>query len=227
MSPLIRYQLALLLRSQRWLPPVLLFVLLIVLGSFGGQQYGDSLGWCAGMLVPACAWLTRTVLTGEPEPARACVAAASGPHRAHLAPLTAALAVNSVLALAGGVFEWLASSPPVGVAHPPLAEIAGHGALSVLVGLLAGTALGALCAPPVLRRPAAAVLTLSGASLALLVAPVSPVNMAVRDVFTSGSRDAATTAPLLPLLAAAVLLALAWTVAVHAAGRAAGRTAGE
>lgn len=227
MSVLIRYQLALLLRSQRWLPPVLLFVLLIVLGSFGGQQYGDSLGWCAAMLVPSCAWLTRTVLTGEPDPARACVAAASGPHRAHLAPLTAALAVNSLLALVGGAFEWLAGSPPVGVAHPPLAATAAHGALSLLVGLLTGTALGALCAPPVMQRPAAAVLTLTGASLVLLVAPVSPVNIAVRDVFTSGSPDAATTAPLLPLLAAAVLLALAWTAAVRAAARAAGRAAGE
>jgi len=219
---LTHYQLALLLRSQRWLPPVLLFALLIVAGWFGGQQYGDSLGWCAAMLVPATAYLTRTVLTGEPGAARACLAAVAGPRRAHLAALYAALAVNTLLAVVGGGFEWLVSSPPPALADPPLAAIALHGSVSVLVGLLSGTALGALCAPPVLRRPAAGVLLLAAASVALMVAPVSPVNAAVRAVFTSSSASARTSDPLLPLAAAVVLLALAWAAAVRTAARATG-----
>ncbi|MHA6760415.1 hypothetical protein [Streptacidiphilus sp. PAMC 29251] len=219
MSDLIRYQLALLLRSQRWLPPVLLFGVLIVAGQFGGQQYGDSLGWCAGMLVPSVGWLTRTVLTGEPGPARACVAAASGPRRAHLAALCAALICGAVLAVVAGVFEWALSSPPPGVVHPPLATIARDGSTAVLIGLLAGTALGALCSPPLLNRPATAVLSLVTASLVLLVAPGSPVNAAIRDAFTSDSADAATSFPALPLLGAVALLALGWTIAVRAAER--------
>jgi hypothetical protein len=216
---LTRYQFSLLLRSQRWLPPVLLFALLIVAGWFGGQQYGDSLGWCAAMLVPSSAYLTRTTLTGEPGAARACVSAVAGPRRAHLAALLAALTASAVLAVVGGVFEWLMSSPPPGLADPPLAAIALHGAVSILVGLLCGTALGALCAPPVLRRPAAGVLLLAAASVALLVAPVSPVNAAVRAVFTSSSASAATSDPLLPLAAAVLLLALAWAAAVQLANR--------
>ena len=219
MNQLIRYQLALLLRSQRWLPPVLLFAFLIVAGQFGGQQYGDSLGWCAGMLVPCTGWLTRTVLTGEPGPARACVAATSGPRRAHLAALWTALIVGAVLAVVAGVFEWTLSSPPTGVTDPPLVAIARDGATAILIGLLAGTALGALCAPPLLNRPATAVLGLAAASLALLVAPGSPVNSAIRDAFTSDSADAATTFPALPLLGGVLLLAVGWTVALRAAGR--------
>lgn len=222
MSDLIRYQLALLLRSQRWLPPVLLFALLIVAGSFGGQQYGDSLGWCAGMLVPGVAWLTRTVLTGEPAAARACLAAAGGPRRAHLSALCAALICGTVLAVTGGIFEWATSSPPPGPANPPLATIALDGSIAVLVGLLAGAALGALCAPPLLRRPASSVLVLVAASLALLAAPVSPVNVAIRDAFTSSSSTAATELPWWPLLACLALLTLAWSVVVR---RAAGSTA--
>ncbi|MFC1433255.1 ABC transporter [Streptacidiphilus sp. N1-3] len=219
MRDLIRYQLGLLLRSQRWLPPVLLFAMLIVAGQFGGQQYGDSLGWCAGMLVPCTGWLTRTVLTGEPGAARACVAAASGPRRAQLAALCAALVCGAVLAVLAGVFEWTLSSPPLGVPNPPLAAIARDGGTAVLIGLLAGTALGALCAPPLLNRPATAVLSLAAASLVLLVAPGSPVNSAIRDAFTSDSADAATRFPALPLVGAVVLLAVAWAVAVRAAER--------
>ncbi len=219
MSHLIRYQLALLLRSQRWLPPVLLFALLITAGQFGGQQYGDSLGWCAGMLVPCAGWLTRTVLTGEPGQARAVLAAASGPHRAHLAALWTALICGAVLAVVAGVFEWTLSSPPTGVADPPLLTIARDGGTAILIGLLAGTALGAVCAPPLLNRPASAVLTLAAASLVLLVAPGSPVNTAIRDAFTSDSADAATSFPALPLLGGLLLLAAGWAVALRAAGR--------
>ncbi|MEZ0093442.1 ABC transporter [Streptacidiphilus sp. EB129] len=219
MSALIRYQLALLLRSQRWLPPLLMFAMLITAGAFGGQQYGDSLGWCAGMLVPGAGWLTRTVLTGEPAAARACLAAPVGPRRAHLSALLAALVCGCVLALAGGSAEWLLSSPPPHLPHPPLAAIALHGSAAILVGLLVGTAVGALCAPPLLGRPAIGVLTLATASVLLLVAPVSPVNHAIRDVFTSSSPTATTTLPLLPLLASLGLLAVSGAAVVQLAAR--------
>lgn len=217
MVQLIRYQLALQLRSQRWLPPVLLFAMLIVAGWFGGQQYGDSLGWCAAMLVPGVGWLTRTVLTGEPGAARAVVATAVGPRRAQLAALGAALALGAVLALVAGGFEWAMSSPPSGVADPPLAAIARDGGAAILVGLLAGVTLGALCAPPVLRRPASGVLALAAGSLVVLVAPLSPVNMAVRDAFTSSSPTASTTFPAVPLAVTAIALAAACYTTLKAA----------
>ena len=109
--------------------------------------------------------------------------------------------------------------PPPLLPHPPLAAIARDGGAAMLVGLLVGAALGALCAPPVLNRPATGVLTLAAGSLLLLVAPGSPVNTAVRDAFTSSSPTAATTFPALPLLGAAALLAIAWAVALRRAGQ--------
>ncbi|MFD0330243.1 hypothetical protein ACFQZC_23730 [Streptacidiphilus monticola] len=69
---LTRCQLALLLGSQRWLPPVLLYAILLGAGWFGGQQLGDSLGWCAAMLVPVCGWITRAATGMEPRPPVPC-----------------------------------------------------------------------------------------------------------------------------------------------------------
>lgn len=83
MIPLLRYQAALLVRSHRWVPPVLLYAVLVAIGGGGGgQPLSDGLDWSAAILVPAAAWLTRSMLTAEPAAARACVAAASGPRRA-------------------------------------------------------------------------------------------------------------------------------------------------
>jgi hypothetical protein len=76
---LVRYQAALLLRSQRWVAPLLGYAALVAVStSIGGQSLADGLDWSAAMLVPGVAWLTRSVLTAEPAAARACVAAAGG-----------------------------------------------------------------------------------------------------------------------------------------------------
>lgn len=66
------------------------------------------------MLVPAVAWLTRAMLTGEPSAARACAAAAAGRYRAHLAELVTALTGGLVLAVIGEVFELSVSKLPAG-----------------------------------------------------------------------------------------------------------------
>lgn len=81
MIALIRYQLAVLLRSHRWLAPVLGYLVLVV--SVGAADAGEQtlragLVWSAAMLVPVVAWLTRAALTAEPASARACAAAAAG-----------------------------------------------------------------------------------------------------------------------------------------------------
>ncbi|MES4833786.1 ABC transporter, partial [Streptomyces anthocyanicus] len=47
MTALLRYQTALLLRSQRWLPPVVLYAAALGIGVQGGQPVLDSLGWAA------------------------------------------------------------------------------------------------------------------------------------------------------------------------------------
>jgi hypothetical protein len=147
-ASLLRYQLALLRRSQRWLPPVLLYALLLVPGWSGGQQYGDSPGWCAGMLVPVCGWLTWAALAAEPGSARAVIAAATrgGTRAVQAAALAVAPGCGLLLGAAGGVFEILISSAPIGP-HAPLSTIVTDGLVAVLAGLLAGTAMGALPVP--------------------------------------------------------------------------------
>ena len=59
------------------------------------------------MLVPVVAFLTRGMLTAEPDAARACVCAAAGPVRAQLATLIVPLGAGAVLGLAATVFDVL------------------------------------------------------------------------------------------------------------------------
>ena len=63
------------------------------------------------MLIPVVAFLTRSMLTAEPDASRACVAAATGTVRAQLAALLAALGGGVVLAVAGVCFEVIANPP--------------------------------------------------------------------------------------------------------------------
>ncbi|MEY9870989.1 hypothetical protein ABH931_000443 [Streptacidiphilus sp. MAP12-33] len=206
----LRYYAALALRSQRRLPPLLCCAFLLLAGRVGGQQYGDSLGWCAAVLVPVCGWLTRAVLSAEPEAAAAVVAAAAGARAARAAALAVGLGGGLVLGAAGAAFEVAASSAPVGP-HAPIGTVVADGLVAVLVGVLAGTAVGAL---PV-RGRAAGTLTLTALSLGLLVASVSPVNAAVRQTFTSSRTDAAASLPWLALLEACALLVLCGAAAVR------------
>jgi hypothetical protein len=211
---LLHYHASLALRSQGWLPPFLLFAFLLLAGRVGGQQYGDSLGWCAAVLVPVCAWLTRAVWSAEPDSAAAVVASVAGARAARGSALAVGLGGGLLLGAIGAAFEVAASSPPSG-AHAPTDVIVADGLVAVLVGVLAGTAVGAL---PV-RGRAAGTLTLAGASLGLLVASVSPVNAAVRQTFTSQRSYAATTLPWLALLESCVLLAVCAAAAIRAERR--------
>ncbi|MCT9145351.1 ABC transporter, partial [Streptomyces violarus] len=103
MTALLRYHAALLLRSQRWLPPFLLYAAFLAISVQAGQPVLDSLGYSAAALLPVAAWLARICVTDEPEAARGCVAAAVGPGRAHVAcllvALTGAVALGSVTTL--------------------------------------------------------------------------------------------------------------------------------
>ena len=85
-TALLRYQTAILLRSHRWIFPLIAYGLLIAVGAAGSSSLAETLDWSGAMLVPVVAFLTRAMLTAEPDAARACVcAAAGGPVRAQLA----------------------------------------------------------------------------------------------------------------------------------------------
>jgi len=122
-TALLRYQTAILLRSNRWIFPLIAYGVLILTGAAGGRPAGpqwlslaDGLDWSAAMLIPVLAFLTRSMLTAEPDASRACVAAATGPVRAQLAALLVALGGGVALAVAGICFEVLGNPAVAGAA---------------------------------------------------------------------------------------------------------------
>ncbi|MEU6588141.1 ABC transporter [Streptomyces sp. NPDC046881] len=220
MTALLRYHADLLLRSQRWLPPVILYAVFLGVGVQSGQPVLDSLGYTAAGLLPVAAWLVRICVTGEPSAARACVAAARGPLRAHLACLLTALLAAVLLGVAATVVVTLISDPVNNGhrVHVPRLRAAAAGLPAALVCALLGTAVGALTNRPVLRSTGRAVPAMLLGALLAVVSAGSPAQAAVSGL-VSGSRTGRAPVPLLPLAGAALL-----TAAVFAAtGRLASR----
>jgi hypothetical protein len=230
---LLRYETAILLRSHRWVFPLIAYGALILTGAAGGAPNGpawlslaDGLDWSAAMLIPVLAFLTRSMLTAEPDASRACVAAAAAsPVRAQLATLLAALGGGIALAVAGTCFEVIANPAVTGraggllgnvgaaIAHPVTLAA---GLAMTAVCLLVGSAVGALCNPPLLRHPATAMLATLAAAIVALASDVSPAGAALRHASSAFSPHW----PGAPeVLGAACLLAVTWTASVLAAAR--------
>jgi hypothetical protein len=227
---LLRYQAAILLRSHRWIFPLIAYGLLIAVGAAGSTSLAETLDWSGAMLVPVVAFLTRAMLTAEPDAARACVAAAAGPVRAQLATLLVPLGAGAVLGIAGTIFGILTaeaaarlpasglSAKVSGAAQHPGIVVAGL--LIALVCVLVGSAVGALCNPPLLRHSGAAMLTTLAAVVLALATAVSPANAAISHVTAQAASPLAATWPGTgPLIGAACLLAVTWTVSVFAGTR--------
>lgn len=214
MSALLRYQAALLLRSQRWLPPVILYAAFLGVGVQSGQPVLDSLGYSAAALLPVAAWLVRICATNEPPAARSCTGAAAGPGRAHLACLLVALSASALLGTAAtllvtAISDWTSTDHQTRIAAVP-AGLAGL--LAALVCALLGTAVGALTNWPLLRSRGRAVPALLLAALLALMVSGSPAHTAISSL-VDGSQRGTVPVPVLPLLAAALLTALATGVA--------------
>lgn len=221
MSALVRYQLALLLRSQRWLSPLLLYAALLAVGVRPGQPLLDSLGLAAAMLLPSAAWLVRICVNAEPDAARHIVTAAAGARRAHLAAVLAG-AVCAVAFGCGGTALVAAISEARttdGAAPVPPGSALAAGFCAVLACVLAGVAVGTLCNRPLVRAPGWAVsTTLLGTVLALALG-ASPANAAVSGL-VSASESGTPAVPWAPLLAATGCAAgAAWAACAVAARR--------
>ncbi|MCX4547441.1 ABC transporter [Streptomyces sp. NBC_01387] len=208
MTALLRYQAALLLRSQRWLPPVLLYGIFLAVGAQGGDPVLDSLGYAAAALLPATAWLVRICLNQEPAAARDCAAAATSPLRVHLASLGVATGCAALLGCAGTLVITLVSSPTSDDHRVtvPLFPAAVAGLLAVLVCALTGAVAGALFTRPVLHGRGWSIAVTALAALLLLVTRGSPARSAVYGL-VSGSRTGTVHVPVLPLVLAVVVAA--------------------
>ncbi|MEU8699904.1 ABC transporter [Streptomyces sp. NPDC048680] len=215
MTALVRYQAALLLRSQRWLAPVLLYLAFLGIGVRPGQPVLDSLGYTAAGLLPVTAWLVRICAGQEPPAARTVVAAAAGGQpRAHLAALLAALGCAGLLGTAATAFVLLISEPSYTrhTVRVPLPAAGLAGLLAAACCVLLGAAVGALCTRPVLHRRGWSVVATVLAALLALVTGGSPAKYAVTGLVT-GSLTGTVRVPFLPLVGAAAVAAAAVTVA--------------
>ena len=150
MIALLRYETAILLRSHRWVFPLIAYGALILTGAAGGAPVGppwlslaDGLDWSAAMLIPVLAFLTRSMLTAEPDASRACVCAATSPVRTQLATLLAALGGGVVLGVVGACFEVLLNPPVTGRSGGLLGNVGA--AIAHPVTLAAGLAMTAVC----------------------------------------------------------------------------------
>lgn len=230
MTALLRYQTAILLRSHRWIFPLIAYVLLIAVGAAGSTSLAETLDWSGAMLVPVVAFLTRALLTAEPDAARACVSAAAGPVRAQLATLIVPLGAGAVAGIAAAVFDVLTAEAAARVPGSGLGgkvtAAAGHpgivagGLLIAFVCLLVGSAVGALCNPPLLRNPAAAMLSTLAAIILALAAGVSPANAAISHAAAQVASPVTAHWPgPAALLGAVILLAVTWGGSVLTAAR--------
>ncbi|GCD42159.1 ABC transporter [Streptomyces paromomycinus] len=220
MIPLLRYQFALLLRSHRWLPPVLLHAALLAVGVQSGGPILDSYGVAAFGLLPLAAWLCRICVTGEPPAARSCTAAAAGPGKAHLAAVLTGGLSAAGLALVGAAYVSLVADPHAAdhrTAVPVLAA-ACAGLLAGLVCVLLGTAVGALCNWPVLRSTGWSIVSGLLAALLLLIGSASPANAAVSGLVT-GSAHGTITLPWLPLLTGLLIAGAATALSCRLSSR--------
>ncbi|MER6299359.1 ABC transporter [Kitasatospora sp. NPDC001539] len=218
---LTRYHLELLVRSHAWLPPFLAFALLLVIGVSAGDPLLGGLGYGAGALLPVSAWFVRAVLTAEPPAARACLVAAAGPARVHLAALLAALTAALLLAVGQVAAVWWVSgavADPGARWDPGVGRALLAGLSTSVVCALSGVVAGALGNRPVVVRSPYGILAALGLAAAALVAPFSPANAAVR-ALVAAARTGRVALPWGELVLATALLAVVGAGAAVLAGR--------
>ncbi|MFE7551656.1 ABC transporter [Streptomyces gardneri] len=214
MTALLRYQSGLLLRSQRWLAPLLLYAAVLAVGVRAGEPVLGALGFSAAALVPVTAWCVRICLTQEPPAARDVVAAAAGRGRAHLAALLTGTALPGLLGTVA-VLGLTAIGDRRGVGA---LAATGAGLLATAACVLTGAAVGALTARPFLKATGWSVTALVTGSLLALVTTGSPAKQALTALVT-GSRTTTAHPPWLACAGAVLLAAATAALACRATAR--------
>ncbi|CCH30400.1 hypothetical protein ABZ816_17020 [Actinosynnema sp. NPDC047251] len=148
MTALVRYLLADVLRTQRYLPPLLVFA--AVLAMFNAGDAGPPPSAYAGstaFLYPVAVWLTIVVATAEDPVRRAVtVVTAGGWGRSQAAVAILSCLLVTVVAAFAALLPVLTQSRP----YPPGTVALGFAAL--LVAGVVGVGVGVLCARPVITQ---------------------------------------------------------------------------
>lgn len=170
MISLVRYTLATVLLSQRYLPPVLLFVVLLAV--FTSNDNGSLLPVYAfgSAAVFACGtWLTIVTVDAEDPTQRSITVVNAG-------GIGRVLAASTAVAFAGcTLFSVIGLLYPLVTGHHPLGVgVLAVGLIAELAGGCSGVAVGLLCSRLVIRQAGWSVLTALAATIALLLIPGMP-----------------------------------------------------
>ncbi|HEY8372015.1 MAG TPA: hypothetical protein VIL00_04650 [Pseudonocardiaceae bacterium] len=170
MLAVARYLLADLLRSQYFLAPLLLYLAALAV-LFGGDPGAPPGPWAASALVlcPVSVWLTMTVVHCEDPVQRSVTVAAVGGWGRLLAGVLGVCVLGDLLLVAVSVLWPVLKGP-----YPYGAETVALGVLAHLACALTGTAVGLLCARPVVTRPGWSVCLASALVLVAVVQPQLP-----------------------------------------------------
>ncbi|WP_333742881.1 hypothetical protein [Streptomyces ardesiacus] len=213
MIALVRYMSMVLLLSQCYLAPALLFLgLVAVLTSSDTGPLTATYASVAGAMLPCSVWLTMTLTGLEDQAHRSIVVVSAGsPLRVLLATAGTAALWCLLLTAAGLVLPLL-----FGNHTPGLADLA-LGTAAQLTCAFTGMAIGLVCSRLVFRRQGYALVLALALLLAVLLGKgVSPVNILLTHLQNaSDSADAlAPTGALLAITASFVAAAVAMTQAI-------------
>ncbi|MFI2378494.1 hypothetical protein ACH5AO_26055 [Streptomyces sp. NPDC018964] len=213
MIALIRYLFTVMLLSQRYLAPLLLFVgLLAVLTSSDSGPLAATYGSVAGAVLVCSVWLTMALVGLEDRQHRPVLVVSVGSRlRTLLGSVAAAVLWCLPLTVAG------LGLPLVFGTHSPVPADLVLGTEAQLTCSFTGIAIGLVCSRPVVRRQGyALVLALALLLTALLARGVSPVNVLLTDLQNASDSTGllGSTAVLLVVAAGVLAVAVAITHAV-------------
>ncbi len=209
MSALYRYLLTSVLLSQRYLPPTLIFLAAMAVGTTSDNgPLQSSYSFCVLAMLVCTTWLTVSIVNHEDPTQRKITLVMIG---SSLRVLTMTVAV---------VITWCVPLLVIGLVYPIVTGkhdvTAGDlavGAAAQLGAALIGIAIGLLCSRLVIPRIGVAMLTAAAAILAVLllrwISPIRPIMTVLSDEKSAGANA-------VPLTLLAALSAILLSVAVLA-----------
>jgi hypothetical protein len=213
---LIRYSLAVVLHSQRYLAPLLLFTgLMGVLTVNGSGPLPPAYASSGGALFVASTWLTVALLSLDSAPQRAIVTVTAGRSwRVLLGSIATVLLSCLPLMVFGLLFPLWAGSYDVRPVDLLL------GTVAQLTCALTGAGIGVVCSRPVLRRQGYTMVAALALVMVTLFSPgLPPVNRLFR-LMAESSDSAELLGPALGMLGvSAILLVLCAAVAQYVTTR--------
>jgi hypothetical protein len=216
MIALVRYDLSMLVRSQSYIAPIVLYGSAIVVLTTNDQgPLTQTYSACVLTLFVSMLWLTAAVLNTEERAQRAMtVVAAGGERRVLGANLLACLLICVLLTVIGLIYPVYAGKHTI-ITGTDLAV----GMVSQLAGGITGIAAGLLCSRIVVRRAGYAVFLALGLMGALLLIRQVPPVATTMVVLGSDRTAAEKLPPVVGYLVIGVVLLAATTYATYLAAK--------